>query len=1276
MADADVKSLELQITGDAKSAEQSIDSLIETLGRLKTATQGGSGLRGISNPLQKISGAVNSLNSSGQKLKDLASGLTALSGASKFTISTNIANQINAINEAVKKSPTDFSPINNLYSAMEPLSNLGKGGMDKLIGNIKAMPAVMTELNKLDIPALKTKIQELTAALRPLADEMQKVANGFAAFPSKVQAYISASSKVPDTNRSSSHSFNSLATSVTYAMGALRKVGRFFASLIKESNEYIENMNLFKVSMGEYAESAAEYANKVGDVMGIDPSEWMRSQGVFMTLATGFGVAGDRAAKMSEQLTQLGYDLSSFYNISVEEAMQKVKSGFAGELEPLRNLGYDLSQAKLQAEALKLGIDKTVASMTQAEKAELRYYAIMTQVTQVHGDMARTLHEPANQLRVLQAQVTQAARAFGNLFIPVLNAVLPVAIAVVKVITMLAQAIASLFGVELKVDFGDASAGASNLGSSVEDVSDGLGGASKKAKELKRILLGIDELNVLSDPASGGGGGGGAGGAGGGGGFDFELPTFDKFLDGATTERIDEITKKIKEWLGLTDEIDSWSDIFETRLGRIISDVAAIAAGFAAWKISNGVVTALDKLSKLKGFTFGLGFIGLAGFLSDLNEFSKYFEDFGANGATFHNVAGMISEFAGAIGDAFIMLGNVKIGGALKIVQGVGEIIVAIEDIANNGLDWENANTAIRGLTNVAIGIGVFTDHLDVAGWGMAIQGATAIITELGENWKAIREGDWSGVDKATLAIGAIEAIGGIAVALGALKKIKDATKLGEAASATAEVAAATTTVSTTTSTLTGKLGNLAKDLGLGIVIIAEVAAAAALIVGAIWLLGLELEQVGIAWDPVIANGNTILIAMGIGTGILVAVGVATALLGTLGGAVCGQIGIGIAILAELGVAAILFIAEIWAIGKGLDEIGKAWEPVLKNGEDIAKAIGLGTALLVGIGVVTAALGAATVATAGALPLAIGLGTALLVELTAAFIVFTDSLIEVADQLTDDLHPALKDLSGILPGLTSNMEEFTKFMVGFVDKIIVFTATSTIAGIATTVNTVIGFFTGSPIKKLSKEIDKQYDEMVDLVDSLNKIVPVLQDADRLMGEFNSTMDKLKASTQNGSKTPGVIGYTITVGVQLAKSGWTSVEKWIGDLTAKLKIKLPTVNVNWESTGGVNTVTIPKFSVKYYAAGGFPMEGQMFVAREAGPELVGTIGGRTAVANNDQIVESVSQGVYQAFSQAMAESGSNQVVEAKVNDKVLFEVIVGRNRQETMRTGRSPLLGGA
>jgi hypothetical protein len=120
-----------------------------------------------------------------------------------------------------------------------------------------------------------------------------------------------------------------------FSIATMVRLGRGIADLITKSSEYTENMNLFNVAMGEYAEEAAKYTQTVSDIMGIDPSEWMRSQGVFMTLATGFGVVGDRAYLMSKNLTQLGYDIASFYNISVEESMQKLKSGFAGELEPL-----------------------------------------------------------------------------------------------------------------------------------------------------------------------------------------------------------------------------------------------------------------------------------------------------------------------------------------------------------------------------------------------------------------------------------------------------------------------------------------------------------------------------------------------------------------------------------------------------------------------------------------------------------------------------------------------------------------------------------------------------------------------------------------------------------------------------------------------------------------------------------------------------------------------------------------------------------------------------
>ena len=1215
----DVESLELKIVGSSAEAVKGLDALIDTLGRLETATAGGCGLSAIAAPLNRISRIASTLNGTeGARLQSLADGLRSLSSVSSFRISTNIANQITAIGEAIQnQANVDYSQFNAMVSSL------------------------------------------------------RDVANRFASLPASIQSYTRASASLPATNLASELSFRKLATKVVAVGYSLKRVVSLIASCINKSSEYTENLSLFNVSMGEYAEDALKYAKSVEAAMGINPSEWIRNQGVFMTLATGFGSTAERANTMSKELTQLGYDLSSFYNIDVNEAMQKLKSGFSGELEPLRNLGYDLSQAKLEATALSLGIDKAVSSMTQAEKAELRYYAIMTQVTQVQGDMARTLDHPANQLRVFRAQLEMTAQAIGDLFIPMLIDILPAAIAVVKVIRYLTNALANLFGGTGQKEGADDAL--NDIASSAGGVSSSLEEATDKAGKLKKQLLGIDELNVMSDKKGSGSD------AGSGSGFDFELPTsvVGDWLNEELENKVNAIVEDFKKWLGITDDIDTWSEFFDTRLSNILETVGLIGVGMLAWKVSTGTLKAIDMLKNLSSgsFSFSFGLIGAATFLADLDKLKKYCEDLVENGPTFYNVAGILSEFAGLIGDAMLALGKVETGSAFKLIQGVGEIASAMAGMSQTGFSVEGTMDVVRGVSNILIFVGAQTKNWKLTGVAMALQGGVAVIQELAANWEAIKAGDWSGVDKATMVISAIEILAGIVTALGVFNKVKEATNTAKAASNISEVATVTSTVSTATSTLTSKLTTLVKDLGLGIAIIAEVAVAAGIIVGAIAILGWELEQVGIAWEPVIANAGTVATAMGIGTALLVAVGVVTALLGTLGGAVCGQIGIGIAILAELGVAAGLFILEIWAIGKGLDAIGIAWGPVLDNGEEIAEAIAIGTGLLVGIGVVTAALGVATVASAGLLPAAIALGTVLLGELTLAFIDFTNNLIKVGNKLKDDLHPCLKKVKAILPPLSENTEEFTDFMGDFAGEVVEFTKANAISSMASTVDKIVDFFTADPIDSLAKEIKEQYNQMTKLVDRLKEIVPVVQDADKLMGEFNSTMDKLKAKMGVDGKASGTISYIITVGVALAKSGWKSIDDWIGNLSTTLKIKLPHVSVSWAYAGeGEGAVKYPKFGVNYYAQGGFPAEGEMFVAREAGPELVGSIGNRSAVANNDQIVSAVAQGVYQAVVQANAQSG-NQTVEAKVNEKVLFEVIMNRNRQETMRKGYNPLMGG-
>lgn len=1069
-----IEQLELEIQSNSTSAVGGIDALSESLRRLKAATapvsKGGVGLGALSNSLKKFSQSV--------------SGLTGLTLARE---------QVQGLVDALKPlESVQKSGFNSLAS-----------GLDKLVKIAPQIDTVTESLKKTDLDSFADQCNRVATAITPLATQMEKVAAGFSAFPAKIQRLLKGNTNLAASNTVLGKSYVNLAAKISAAYIGLKSITSVIAGWITASNSYIESLNLFNVSMGQYAEEARNYAEQVGEVMGINPGEWMRNQGVFMTITEGFGVASDRAYTMSKNLTQLTYDLASFFNISTSDAFQKLESGISGELEPLRRLGYDLSVARLQQDAYNLGIEKSVTAMTQAEKAELRYYAIMTQVTNAQGDMARTLEAPANQLRILQAQVEQATRALGNLFLPILKAILPYAIALAKAIRMVAEIIAGFFGVSIpEFDMGTDAIG--GVASGAGEAADGLGDASKKAKELKNALLGIDELNVISPPEDSSGGAGGAGGIGGGGGLGFELPTYD-FIADAVNEQVDKIMAKIQPFL----------DWVRENIDEILAGVLAVGAAFLAWRIAKSVQDFLRWLSTMKGFniTGSIAFkiAGLGLFLDAWNTMKEAIQDIMANGPNFTNVTKLMSGFAEALGAAFLLFGNIKMAGAMLVISGLTGIVSAISDMVNNGVNWDNALFLVKNLGLFLSGLGMLTGNTKLAGIGLIISGATLIVDNLKGFLEAIRTGDWSNVNMVEVAAGALMLVGGFILTLKKLDALKDSATAGQAAKQALETVTDTTSkIDTTVSTgLSPKLTSLAKNLGLGLVVIAEVTAAALLIVGAIALLGMELEQVGIAWEPVIANGETVAIAIGLGAAILGAVGLAAYALGTGGATIALNIGIGTAILLELGVAAGLFIVEIWAIGKGLDEIGQAWQPVLDNGEAIATAIGIGTGLLVGIGVVTAALGVATVASAGLLPLAIGLGTALLVELAAAFILFVESLVAVADELNYRLDPPLMALNEKLPGLSSNMSDFVDFMTEFAGQVVRYTAVSAIAGLSATIDTIIGWFTQDPIEKLASDVENISEQTSNLNDKLAIAVPELQTAADLLQEYKDLLTQIE-----------------------------------------------------------------------------------------------------------------------------------------------------------------------
>lgn len=703
MADnVELQGLEFQIVNDSAAAVKGMEALSTTLERLKKATSGGtSGLNRTATGISQISNALKSFNSSeaGTKIRELAVGLETLKGVGKVTISASIANQINAISGALSGVNTDTKgKLIGLADGLRPLSELGKSRLTTFINQLKKLPEVTQELEKVDMDKFTKQMQDLTAAMKPLADEMQKVSNGFSAFPAKIQRLITSTQQ----GRKSVGAFGK-------ATGAL-KLGGFIVSLrtaanwigkaITLSNKYQEDLNLFTASMGKYAAAAQEYAENVSEVMGIDPAEWMRNQGVFMTLATGLGTTSDKAALMSKNLTQLGYDISSFFNISTEDAMQKLQSAMSGELEPVRRLGYALSQNSLQELygkevvasvskdykelenalsdtglaqlAVEMGFNRNISTMTEAEKVQLRYIALMKQNTVVQGDMARSLEAPANQLRILQAQFTMAARAIGNIFIPILNKLIPIGIAVLQIIRDIANAIAELFGFQLtEIDY----SGLDNATSSAGGLTDELGNASSAAKELKKYLAGFDELNVMPSNTSGGGSGAGASG---GGGFGFELPEYN-FLG-------EELNKNVSE--------------LKEKLAPILKIVLAIGAGFAAWKIGKGVITAVAALKS--GFAaFAASGVGQA-------IFSKLAAVLAEVALQFNVAGGGVEGFLAVLGSAG------KVAGPFVVILTV--IIATIKTLIERWDDIKAAFSNSLDKLKVSERLQTVNDKLDLLG--------------------------------------------------------------------------------------------------------------------------------------------------------------------------------------------------------------------------------------------------------------------------------------------------------------------------------------------------------------------------------------------------------------------------------------------------------------------------------------------------------------------------------------------------------------------------------
>ncbi len=329
------------------------------------------------------------------------------------------------------------------------------------------------------------KAKEFSGAMKSITKESRKSEDAL--------KDVNKQTKVLGTSESSVNLRSLIKGIYGFTLGAYRKI----KSLVDMGTDYVETINLAQVAMKGYFEEAKAYADLVNDKLGVDPALWLKEQATFMAMATGFGFAEDKAYKLSKALTELSYDISSLYNEDINKASLRLQSALAGEIEPIRRLGISISQATLEEFALAKGITESVSAMTEQEKSLLRTLKLIEDSSKIGavGDLARTIEQPANALRVLNQQFTQLKRTVGTTFIPALIQIVPYLQAGVELLTDIVERIATLVGFEMpKWD----NSSWDNIQNGAEGAAGAIDDATEAVKKLKRQTLGFDELNVLS----------------------------------------------------------------------------------------------------------------------------------------------------------------------------------------------------------------------------------------------------------------------------------------------------------------------------------------------------------------------------------------------------------------------------------------------------------------------------------------------------------------------------------------------------------------------------------------------------------------------------------------------------------------------------------------------------------------------------------------------------------------------------------------------------------
>lgn len=623
---AEIDRLEIEIEAQATKANNALDKLVGKLERLagSLGSINGNSFLGFSEGISDISSAMQGLKSADIRKTDfnrLAKGIAELTSLDTSGLSRT-ANAMNGLADSIM----GYEAVAN---SAEAVGNLAKGisklGNKSVITAIDNMPKLATALNSMmntlsKAPTVSSNLINMTTALAGLASQGSKVGSTTRSMTSSLNGYSASAQRASKSSKGLASVFGSLYANFFWVKRGADKLWKS----IETSMDYVETLNYFDAAFGQVAESAVSQWESAGydsadayyksfsdrakeltskmsgfkinengtltatgqPSLGIDPEKMMNYQATFGQMASSMGVASETSLKLSQALTEIGADLASVKNLDFDKVWNDMASGLAGMSRTLDKYGVNIRNVNLQQKLNELGIQANITALNQNDKALLRAIILLENTKYAWGDLAETINQPANQLRLIESNFQNLSRTIGNLFLPMVSKVLPYVNAMVIALQRLATWIGNLLGIDLSKVTSSVADSSFDFGSIADEAEEATGAVNKLQKSIRKF----DELNVISSPSeSSSGSGGGLSSGLLDDAFDKAYSEYQKAWDDAFNNmenRAQKLADKIEEIFAPVKKI--FSDFFEGDFFAAGQDTSKLVSGIFDW-MSDGI---------------------------------------------------------------------------------------------------------------------------------------------------------------------------------------------------------------------------------------------------------------------------------------------------------------------------------------------------------------------------------------------------------------------------------------------------------------------------------------------------------------------------------------------------------------------------------------------------------------------------------------------------------------------------------------------------------------